>query len=247
MVRTRDFLLVLVIVAFLLIAIVFSFIKNTAGPVADNSVDTTIFKEADDLVIQAEVAKEKIAKEDVLAQWREKLKDYVPKKTEEVIVADAGSEMLDMDISSSSVLNTVVRCPSFSLNTKIYPRLYLHEVEGVRLVTNSALEGDASAVVLAVLPIKTVSAGVPTCLASDVIGVATNGLPIKLNDSALYSVFGEETLIGYALDGFPIYGQTKTKNLDRCGGVLTAEGYRYYLSTERETVIQCYSGQPVTI
>jgi hypothetical protein len=49
-----------------------------------------------------------------------------------------------------------------------------------------------------------------TCLSYDVVGVALDGSLIRNNEHSLYQVFGSETLIGYALDGFPIYGLNKS-------------------------------------
>ena len=81
---------------------------------------------------------------------------------------------------------------------------------------------------------------------SDVIGIALDGSLIKNNEYSLYSIFREETLIGYALDGFPIYGQSEVST-DECGGILADNQYRYYLSKERKAVLYCYSGTPVEI
>ena len=81
----------------------------------------------------------------------------------------------------------------------------------------------------------------------------------------------EETIVGYALDGFPIYsnpGQKQTSSwvrtgnptsnawdayeftegrgtLDRCNGIRAADGtYRYYATSSFPYVIGCYSGTP---
>ena len=84
----------------------------------------------------------------------------------------------------------------------------------------------------------------PTCLYSDVVGIAQDGSLIRNNEVGLYSVFGSDTLIGYALDGFPIYGKIKESG-DKCGGSVVNGQYRYSLSDQREFILNCFSAPPV--
>ncbi|MEZ4195225.1 MAG: hypothetical protein R3B53_02395 [Candidatus Paceibacterota bacterium] len=79
------------------------------------------------------------------------------------------------------------------------------------------------------------------------VGIAKDGSAIRNQDVALYSIFGQETLVGYALDGFQIFGQNNSVPLDECGGAMVNNEYRYYLSKERQTVLNCYSGVPIKI
>jgi hypothetical protein len=84
-------------------------------------------------------------------------------------------------------------------------------------------------------------------LPTDVVGIAQDGSLIRESEMALYGVFGGETLVGYALDGFPIYGSNPGAATDHCGGMMVGGQYRYYLSPERDSVINCFAGVPVTL
>jgi hypothetical protein len=85
-----------------------------------------------------------------------------------------------------------------------------------------------------------------SCVASDVIGIATDGSLIRNNEVGAYGVFGGGTLVGYALDGFPIYGVSEQK-ADICGGAMVGGQYRYVISSERATIINCFAGAPVAL
>ena len=95
--------------------------------------------------------------------------------------------------------------------------------------------------------LRTWPSGTTSCLPSDVIGIALDGSLIRNNEAALYTVFGGETLIGYALDGFPIYGMTPLLATDRCGGVQIDGNYRYVLQPDRPGLITCFAGAPITL
>jgi hypothetical protein len=96
------------------------------------------------------------------------------------------------------------------------------------------------------LPTRTTPSTNPTCLASDVIGIATDGSLIRNNEVGLYGIFGADTLIGYALDGFPIYG-AGVGAVDACGGVVVSGVYRYQIQLKNETIINCFAGTPVSL
>ncbi len=193
-----------------------------------------------------------------LADLKDKVADYMksvsinkPKVTEE-------PEQPVETETEEVALNTVQVCSTYYTYSKPWnPKgLKFEVVEGARLVyreevgapimvgttTVSAPVRD----VLLQLPLRSFPNQQATCLSGDVVGIATDGSLIRNNEAGLYSVFGSETLIGYALDGFPIYGAGETK-LDKCGGKTVTGEYRYYLDPEREGVINCYFGSPETI
>ncbi len=99
--------------------------------------------------------------------------------------------------------------------------------------------------VLAELPLRRSAAGA-YCIPTDVIGITENGFLIYNKDVALFTSYGASALIGYALDGFPIYGNADTKT-DECGGAVVGGQYRYVLNPNRETIIGCYSSTPVAL
>lgn len=96
------------------------------------------------------------------------------------------------------------------------------------------------------LPSRTAPAATPSCLSSDVIGIANDGSLIRNDEMALYSIFGAETRVGYSLDGFPIHGMSNRRG-DVCGGVVVGGQYRYELSAERTTLINCFAATPAQL
>lgn len=136
--------------------------------------------------------------------------------------------------------------------------LQLEVVEGARLlyrtlvapqITNASTSHEefVTKEVIWQLPMQSLPGTNETCIDSDVIGVARDGSLIRNSEVKLYKVFGEETLIGYARDGFPIYGQTSNPSLDRCGGAVVDASYRYYISANETHILSCFSGVPVAI
>jgi hypothetical protein len=176
-------------------------------------------------------------------------------------------EPIEIPPSENNVEETVVtltaelKCPLYQSYIKPWsPQgLNFSVVEGARLLyrevevvnsgtttSSSTLPVELTKEVLLQLPLQTYGAANKSCLPSDVVGIALDGSLIKNNEYAMYSIFGPETLVGYALDGFPIYGQSDVET-DECGGIFVDGQYRYHLSKERTAVLYCYSGTPVEI
>lgn len=257
---TRDFVLVLVMVVFLVMAIgatIFGKADSTAP-----AAQTVAFVEspaADYEVVSAE--KEGISREQRLAEMRKK-------------VAESG-ELLTLSAPDTAPTTPVVpveetpvvtvapavvaeqRCADYGSFTGSWSPagLQFEVAEGARLVYREVMKdvitGTTSRVqqtreVLLQLPMRALPSSQPSCLTSDVVGVAQDGSLIRNAEAGLYGVFGESTLIGYALDGFPIYGNA-TVATDVCGGAVLNGTYRYYLSAERDFILGCYAATPVTL
>lgn len=110
--------------------------------------------------------------------------------------------------------------------------------EGVRRVIS------ADGKTLMQLPLHGVPGG-NRCLGSDVIGIGLAGQLIHNGDTARFQATSENQLIGYARDGFPIYGVTQhTDTLDACGGKTTGTGYHYYIQSGQNYILGCYKGTP---
>lgn len=97
--------------------------------------------------------------------------------------------------------------------------------------------------VLLSLPLAPAKSGSPVCPDSEVIGVTVDGSLMFNADATLYRNTGPETLIGYARDGFPIYG-AYAGAVDQCGGYDAAKGYRYVVTPGATTFLSCFVGQP---
>jgi len=159
---------------------------------------------------------------------------------------------------SPVVASTVKLCGNYQpINPAWYPTgLKFEVVEGARLVYRATDKvfvdefGIEATVpdqeVIVQLPLRSAPQLSKSCIPTDVVGIALDGSLIRNHEHTLYRVFGEGTLIGYALDGFPIYG-ISTRKTDECGGVTMAAGYGYVLSAEREGVLGCFSGAPISL
>ncbi len=93
------------------------------------------------------------------------------------------------------------------------------------------------------IPVAPVKKAQPLCVPSEIIGVDLNGFLIFNSSVATYSAFDSDTLIGYARDGFPIYGVYKGE-VDKCGGYNHVSGYRYSISPDRDFILGCYVAIP---
>lgn len=80
------------------------------------------------------------------------------------------------------------------------------------------------------------------CVPSPIIGVTVGG-KLLVNSSRQYAGFSADSQIGYARDGFPIYGIYEGP-VDACGGYEHPKGYRYSLSSKRDTILNCYFAPP---
>ena len=105
---------------------------------------------------------------------------------------------------------------------------------------------DVSSSTVLQLPINSVQSNTKTCLKTDIVGIALDGSLMRNGEDKIYKIFGGETLLGYALDGFPIYG-LNTEETDSCGGTSVLGAYRYYLSDKRAGLIGCFSGSPIEL
>jgi hypothetical protein len=257
MFRTRDFILVLTTVAFLLIAIGYTVIK----PDGTGSEDRLVLNTVDEIsTVSATVASTEsssLSRAERLEELRKKVA-----ASELVFVSDPSDEnepettaVVALATSSAMTLTEPLLCPNYSSGQLVnWPltELQVEAVEGVRqyYVTREVSLGVGTtssttlqkAVYLA-LPTKFVPVGQPNCLPSDVVGVALDGSLIRNNEIGLYGIFSDSTLLGYALDGFPIYG-VGTRPVDRCGGRIDLGQYRYELQADSDVLLNCFAGTP---
>lgn len=84
----------------------------------------------------------------------------------------------------------------------------------------------------------------PSCVQSEVVGVTQSGFLIFNKDAVSYKGRSADDLLGYARDGFPIYGVYEGK-VDSCGGYSKHGSYRYSIAKERNFIVGCYVGLPL--
>lgn len=262
MLRTRDFILVFVSVGFLVLAVGVTWVSQDNNPEASsvlqfNETNTTEFTA--DTYVPAE-----LSRAERVAQMRQKIANsdaVIVSADESVVESDVLDDVLSED--QEMVLSVLQQCSTYSPFVGAWPAqgLLIEQVEGARVAyTQSVITApidplSTSTVVqmpiverkillqLSASPFITSS---PSCIASDVIGVAQDGSLIRNNEAGLYGVFGSQTRIGFALDGHPIYGVTDLQT-DMCGGAMVDGLYGYYLSEDRDTVLNCFMSKPVTI
>ncbi len=254
--RTRDFALFLLTVAFLVVGITSTVHTDLVSE--DNLASVAVFD------VNASTSYEAVLPEKAtdtrsskLASLKEKIAALVLSPVpEEEVVEPVKEEVTEEETKE------VLLCPNYSAPKNIawQPQgLVFEVVEGARLVyresplpatvneLGESVPGLPNKTVLLQLPLRSFPSSKGTCLSSDLIGVALDGSLMRNTEQSLYTIFGSETLLGYALDGFPIYGTNESINTDSCGGATVAGSYRYYLSTERAGLISCFAGEPIAL
>lgn len=261
MFRTRDFTLLATAISGLVCAIAGVLYFDIKAPFAQEAsvfVATTEEQPASAVVIEDEGP----ARTDRLADLKEKiadrggllaLADEEAVETKETVPPEESEDTApaaEADTTEPERRCDYYRQGGIGWNSR---GLLIDEVEGGRLVyRQAAVDPNASTTtgvardIVLQLPVRSVPSGNPSCIATDVIGIATDGSLIRNSEGGLYQVFGSATLIGYALDGFPIYGSGSAA-ADECGGRITQGQYRYELSSARDTIITCYAGAPIAI
>lgn len=251
MFRTKDFVLLLVTVAFLLVAIVYTVSKNHSS--STNS-SNPLLAGAPEIVSTSAVITSPEEKNLSRTERLERLRNQIA-NSELVTISnpepdsDIGDDVVVSD--ESNLVTGPVFCPNYDPSYAPYwpvGQIKTHEAEGVRqyFVTETVQNGTTSSStlernILLTLPQQFIPTGSERCLPFEVVGVALDGSLIRNNEVQLYSIFSNETMIGYALDGFPIYGAS-AKPVDACGGRIELGQYRYELSSDRQTILNCYRG-----
>lgn len=256
MIRTRDFLLFLICVAFLIVIITAETARQwfagsddipvVAAPVFDDTALTDI-----SAVV---VERDGVDRAANITRLREQMAAFLANPPEEVLVAPPDDEAPDaVEVEPDEVPfipSSALLCSGHAPYAGTWPNqlLSISEQEGVRVVS---VDGDAATggigQVVVVLPIRTAGTPAsPSCLLTDAVAVAQSGGLIRNNEAGGYRAFPEHVLIGYTIDGFPLYGYSEQET-DHCGGAVVDGEYRYYLSDSRETVLNCFAAPPVTL
>ncbi len=260
MLRTRDFLLVLVSVVFLVIAIAATLLSRGAEAPGTETVTFTDVVATTSYSAQLDTTDEGLNRAQRLAEMRAKIAASGLVTITEPVEPEEPTGMPTNSPAEVVEAGEELRCPGYAPYFASWPatEIEVAVTEGVRryYVQQSMSEavgsstGSTSAQVatqtLAQIPARPTMNAFPQCLESDVIGIAIDGSLIRNNEASLYAIFSENTLIGYALDGYPIYGLSD-KTTDVCGEISAAEGYRYQLSQSRDVIINCFIGTPATL
>ncbi len=258
MFRTRDFILFLVVIVFLLFSMGAKLIKITQDSTA-STAPVIEFSKTVESEFTAEIVEESsFSRSQKLADMRQKIADGSQLS---ISAQKIEIEEKESDVPLAEATTMVDRCTDYRLFVGEWSTsgLMTKEAEGVRLFYKEVLASEVSLVatntdqstnlvhdVLFQLPIFPIPSSAPFCLTSDVVGFAKDGSLIRNSEAALYSLFGNSTVIGYALDGYPIYGLSEGET-DECGGSSIDGVYGYRISSDREEVLNCFRATPSKI
>ena len=258
MLRTRDYALMLSAVVFLLVGIVTTAITQSGFGVFSGQEAAVFVATNENDTYSAVVEEADMSREDRVTALRKKIAALGNLGT--VVVEEAIPTESPVPEASETTTGPVTenRCGNYSSTGVAWNStgVKLEEVEGARLVyreakpVNNASSSASSSVptrqILAQLPVRSIPSASQSCISNIVIGISKNGSLIRNTDVAGYGSFGGDTLVGYALDGFPIYGAADKKT-DICGGLMEDGQYRYQISNSRDTIITCYAGSPISL
>lgn len=257
MFRTRDYALMLATITFLMVGIGATLFAQH-GFFSLGGMSASVFESTPEAESYEAVVVEKVepSREERVASLREKIarlglayEDTTPPEED---VASVLPEVTEEEIDDV----TEKKCSYYGTHAAAWnPHgLIIEEVEGARLVyrevegvaAGSSTAPTISKDIVLQLPVRSVPMPSEHCIPSDVIGIATDGSLIRNSEVSVYQVFGPSTLVGYALDGFPIYG-AGNGTTDICGGLMVAGQYRYQINTDRETIVTCFAGVPASL
>ncbi len=257
MFRTRDFILIFSIAFFLVVAIGVTSLKQFL----DNPVSSVRELKPSEFVIEeysAVAGTNELSRDEAIESLRKKLarEDSVIKMPAPAVVPEKESENEEEADEDTSVQLCSVNS-TFGISPWVPQDTYWQVDAGTRVLYESpyvevtkATTSSSSVMVTDIARVRLAMPFLPnstkSCLSMDVIGIALDGSLIRNNEAGLYRVFTSDSLVGYALDGFPIHGLGKDKT-DECGGRVVSGQYRYELSNERDVIINCFGGMPQTL
>ncbi len=242
--RSRDLILFMLLAVALFAAILLTLAHSTALLPAIGFDTATSSSE---IVLTA--PREGIDRQGTIAHLREKIADMLTISDAQPSVVTEPAPVATTSLSeapSTEKKVTLMKCPGATDGLAVaakWPRegVSVQEAEGMRVVSVFDTAGQPST--LLQIPLYPGAAGSPTCLDNELIGVTTSGSLIFNTDAISYDSTSAGTLIGYARDGVPIYGQYKGET-DACGGYQAGGGYRYSISSERNFILGCFGASP---
>ena len=257
MIRTRDLVLFVVSLVFLLSALSLTVVSDKQ----DISTGTQ-FSLQETVAVPVEGAEvssvSQLDRASVIARLKEKIQNT------SLIITPQPSVVSDTEESTSTLTaqTELQACTYPDDALAVVPKWPLSGVqvivqEGARLIvfeetaTLPAQSGSSTQTAPTVrktllqMPLQPKKLAQSVCVPSEVIGVSLDGLLLFNRDMRFYRNVPEETRIGYARDGFPIYGVYEGET-DACGGYEHPSGYRYVVSKDRDYVIGCFVASPAT-
>lgn len=252
MFRTRDFVLLFTVIVFLVAAIGSTLVEQWWTSDRGNYADTWSedMASSSELFLTGElVGNAESDRIERLNRMRDKIAAAdvtpveLPEPESQPVTATTGPATSSDPLTSPAT--SIVTCASYAPYVGFWDSrdLQVEQREGAVVVERV---GEQDNEVVLQLPSRTLPAALPSCIQTDVIGIANDGSLIRNDEAGLYGVFNSDTQIGYALDGLPIHGNGNVRG-DACGGRIVAGQYRYELSAERDSVLTCFAAPPASL
>jgi len=261
MIRTRDFLLGVIAIIFLVSSIGLTALLNIPNSLTGN-FEVIKFTESNESELSVIVFPESNDRADNIARLKEKISngEGLSAAGSVVLTSVSTPEVKGEDEKEDEMVARAVKtCTAPTDYSKIvssWPvqgllqkyaegaRVYYVESTAVTSAGSSTVVTEEESVLLQLLTSNSRNA-YDTCIDGNVIGVTTTGALLYNSDAVSFKQTSTATLVGYALDGFPIYGLLDDDSvLDSCGGLKVATGYQYHLRASENFVVGCYAGTP---
>lgn len=255
MVRTKDLLLIIVVLVMLGMAISTT-IATRMIQTEPSTTQPASFAGATTPVYEATTPEKKDTRPETISRLQALLAQG------DVISASPSVEASPVPQGASTSATAALQCDAPRTGIAVARSWPLNDVtmtnDGARRVVQQVIAAPAPApsstttpsepvvqskVTLLQLPMRPAKNAEPTCLDSEIIGVTPAGRLLFNNDVTLYRNTAPGTLIGYARDGFPIYGAYSGET-DVCGGYDSPTGYRYVVTPGENSFLSCYQGSP---
>ena len=260
MIGTRDLVLFVVTLLFLVVAIGFTIVlKQTGTDEVDSRAELTLSAGADvdsvehtaDIDRSARIAqlREKLAKGEGVIAYGEPVFESVD--TRNATDTRDGTHMSVRSLNQCAVqrpyTNAIATWPttsSVSIVTSEGARIVVAETE-VSDGNSSSTDTTTQTRTLLQLPLRPATGAVDSCIDNAVIGVALDGSLIRNDETWRFRGLAAQSIIGYARDGVPIYAAgVDESRLDACGGYDPGTGYRYHLRNDELFVLGCFAAPP---
>lgn len=264
MIRTRDFLLYVVVLMFLIIGVVYTgMFRAPAEVVTETGIQLT----KPGLELSAVPSEELDTRAERLAALRAKIAagegDIVTAPPVFVSVDQVAAAQARENATSGPATEnrsaTYCGVPVAHVATLDWPTITeVRVVEGAyvfsTLVSETVLVGTSTETretITPVLdvPIRTIRTNFDSCLPDTLVGVTSAGRPLVNTTASQFNSVPATSLVGYARDGFSIYGPLADSSvLDSCGGYYNAAGvYQYHIRANEPFILGCYAGIPIGI
>jgi hypothetical protein len=262
MIRSRDFLIYMLILGFIILAATYTGLSSRVV----NEMQYVLF--APSVSVEREVysTHSVVDPEERMAELRSRLAagegyfDDAPPVFTSVDQTAQKAQATSSTTENYSGTRTVAWCnvPQPSPQAARWPlNTRLSEVEGQRVVTTqvttevqtgSTTETVISEETIVALPIRTVRSTFTSCLPDTLIGVTASGQPLLNEAAAQYANVPTNQPIGYTRDGFTVFGPVADESvLDECGGQYVGGQYQYHVRIAEPFIIACFAGVPASI